>query len=78
MFTDVEFKYVYTDNERAALASLEAALDPEEGEPDLAAIAHAADAAETYADHPALAEVIGIARKVLARSAQVPVEYDFT
>ena len=68
VFTDVEFKYVFTDDESAALDALTAATDPEE--PDLAEVARAVAAAEAYADHPVLAEAIGIARKGLARAAQ--------
>ena len=57
-----------SDDESAALDALTAATDPEE--PDLAEVARAVAAAEAYADHPVLAEAIGIARKGLARAAQ--------
>ena len=68
VFTDVEFKYVFTDDESAALDALTAATDPEE--PDLAEVARAVAAAEAYADHPVLAEAIGIARNGLSRVTQ--------
>ena len=66
VFTDVEFKYVYTDHESAALAAVQSATLA--AEPDLAEVARAVAAAEAYADHPALAEAIGMARNVFARA----------
>ncbi len=68
VFTDVEFKYVFTDEEDAALAALQSATLA--AEPDLAEVARAVAAAEAYADHPDIAEAIGIARKGLARATQ--------
>ena len=69
VFTDVEFKAApLNTQEGAALAALQSATLA--AEPDLAEVARAVAAAEAYADHPALAEAIGIARNGLSRATQ--------